>query len=61
MVKEPACVVGDLHGQYYDLLKVLEVGGKLPEMQYIFLGDYGDRGSFAVETCLLVFVLKVFT
>ena len=33
-IKEPACVVGDIHGQFYDLLKILEVGGNPTEMQY---------------------------
>ena len=33
-IKEPACVVGDIHGQFYDLLKVLEIGGNPTEMQY---------------------------
>jgi serine/threonine-protein phosphatase 2B catalytic subunit len=33
-LKEPVCVVGDIHGQYYDLLKVLEIGGNPNDMQY---------------------------
>jgi serine/threonine-protein phosphatase 6 catalytic subunit len=58
-VISPVTVVGDLHGQVFDLLNLLQVGGWPPQTSYIFLGDYVDRGHNSIETLELLLALKV--
>ena len=58
-VRSPCNVVGDLHGQFHDLLELFRINGEPPEANYIFLGDYVDRGYNSVEVIQLLLCLKV--
>jgi len=57
-VNSPVTVCGDIHGQFYDLVELFRKGGEIPKTNYVFMGDFVDRGHHSVETLQLLLCYK---
>lgn len=58
-LEAPIKICGDFHGQFHDLLRMFETCGAPPHSNFLFLGDYVDRGRYGVETICLLFAMKI--
>jgi serine/threonine-protein phosphatase 2A catalytic subunit len=55
----PVVVIGDIHGQIYDLIKCFKISGTMPNSNFLLLGDYVDRGFYSVETIIMITEIKI--
>ena len=58
-LEAPITIVGDIHGQFYDLRELFRVASELPACQFLFMGDFVDRGLHSIETFLYLISLKI--
>ena len=58
-LKGDIVIVGDIHGNFHDLMRILIKNGLPPKTRYLFLGDYVDRGQFSIDVITFLYILKV--
>ena len=58
-LEAPLNVVGDVHGQFTDMMKFIDKGGDPKDHKYLFLGDYVDRGDNSIEVITTLLCYKI--
>ena len=58
-VRSPVIICGDIHAQFHDLMEIFRIGGPSPDTNYLFMGDYVDRGARSCEVLFYLLALKV--
>ncbi|EAX96289.1 Ser/Thr protein phosphatase, putative [Trichomonas vaginalis G3] len=58
-LEAPVVICGDIHGEFYDLLRIFETMKYPPATNYLFLGDFVDRGKQAIDVVALLFAFKI--